>query len=88
MKNVLKITFLVVAMMLLWQIDSVAQCAMCRAVVEHNVTSGNTKIGAGLNTGILYLMSVPYITFAVLGYLWYKHTQKENANKTKIAGSR
>jgi hypothetical protein len=66
--------------------DAEAQCAMCRAVVENNVTSGRSKAGSGLNTGILYLMIIPYIAFGTLGYLWYKNSKK-NENKTKMAGS-
>ncbi len=37
-----------------------AQCAMCRAVAESSKEAGST-IANGLNTGILYLMSFPYI---------------------------
>ncbi len=37
-----------------------AQCAMCRAVAESSKDAGST-IANGLNTGILYLMSFPYI---------------------------
>ena len=43
-------------------IESIAQCAMCKAVVEANLESGGTK-GAGLNDGILFLMSMPYLAF-------------------------
>jgi len=44
-----------------------AQCAMCRAVAESSKEAGST-IANGLNTGILYLMSFPYILllFALL----------------------
>lgn len=41
------------------------QCAMCKAVSE----SGGEDpegIGSGLNTGILYLMAVPYILLFLL----------------------
>ena len=38
-----------------------AQCAMCRASVENNVSNGDTSIGAGLNNGILYLVVMPYL---------------------------
>ena len=36
------------------------QCAMCRVVAESSKDAGET-IANGLNTGILYLMSFPYI---------------------------
>ncbi len=36
------------------------QCAMCRVVAESSQDAGET-IANGLNTGILYLMSFPYL---------------------------
>ena len=59
--------------------DVWSQCAMCRATVENNVANGEIGIGAGLNTGILYLFVLPYLGVAVLGYLWSKKS-KENAS--------
>ncbi len=56
-----------------------AQCAMCRTQLEVNVSSGDVGIAAGLNTGILYLLSLPYLAIMVLGYVWYKHSR--NARK-------
>ncbi|EIM76624.1 hypothetical protein A3SI_09173 [Nitritalea halalkaliphila LW7] len=54
----LSITLLVT---LLFHVQSFAQCAMCRATVENNVSNGDTSVGAGLNAGILYLFSMPYL---------------------------
>jgi hypothetical protein len=59
---------------------SVAQCAMCRATVENNFSNGKPGIAAGLNVGILYLLSMPYLAAAILGYLWYK-SSKTNGRK-------
>lgn len=64
--------------------QSVAQCAMCRSTLENNVSNGNPGIAAGINTGILYLLVIPYIAVSVLGYLWYKTSK--NAKK-KVSGS-
>ena len=58
-----------------------AQCAMCRATVEINVSNGETTIGAGLNTGILYLLVTPYLVAMVIGFLWYRNAKKR---KTKF----
>lgn len=58
------------------QVSSIAQCAMCRAGIENNVSNGETTIGAGLNMGILYLLAMPYLLAAVLGYLWYRNAKK------------
>ena len=56
-----------------------AQCAMCRASVENNVSNGDTSIGAGLNNGILYLVVMPYLMAGIIGYLWYRSSKKKKA---------
>lgn len=61
------------------QAASFAQCAMCRASVENNVSNGDTSIGAGLNSGILYLFVMPYLLAAVIGYLWYKSAKRKKS---------
>jgi len=60
--------------------EVLAQCAMCRATLENNVSNGNVGIAAGINFGILYLFSAPYIAIAVIAFLWYRTTRK-NASK-------
>jgi hypothetical protein len=64
---------------------SLAQCAMCRTQLENNVSNGEAGIAAGINMGILYLLSMPYLIALVLGYFWYK-TSRKNAN-TQLPGS-
>jgi uncharacterized membrane protein len=48
-----------------------AQCAMCKTSVESDLNSGGS-IGKGLNTGILYLMTVPYLILMIGGYFFFK----------------
>jgi len=45
-----------------------AQCAMCRAVLESE--EGQTT-AEGVNNGIMYLMSIPYILVAGFGFIIY-----------------
>ena len=52
-----------------------AQCAMCKAVVEANLESGDTK-AAGLNDGILFLMSMPYIAVFLFALFFYLQKRK------------
>jgi hypothetical protein len=59
-----------------------AQCAMCRATVENNVSNGETSVAAGLNLGIIYLFTMPYLIVAIIGVLWYRYSKKK---KVKIA---
>lgn len=60
---------------------SMAQCAMCRATLENNVSNGNIGIAAGINIGILYLFFAPYLAVAVIGYLWYRTSKTNERNK-------
>jgi hypothetical protein len=58
--------------MLLFQPDRTsAQCAMCSLNAENSTQGENTQ-GRGLNDGILFLLSVPFIVGAGVGLLWYK----------------
>ena len=49
-------------------IPAEAQCAMCRAVLETEDGQGTAK---GINDGIVYLMSIPYILVGGIGYAIY-----------------
>lgn len=53
-----------------------AQCAMCSVSAEQSVKNGNTQ-GKGLNAGIIYLLSIPYLLIAGVGILWYKNYRKK-----------
>lgn len=53
-----------------------AQCAMCRATLETNVSQGNIGIAAGINFGILYLLVIPYLAVGLLAYLWFRASKK------------
>ena len=65
MKNKI-ITFLFTVLFFL---ETNAQCAMCRAVLESE--EGQTA-AEGINDGIVYLMAIPYILVAGLGYFIYR----------------
>lgn len=52
-------------------------CVMCRSSVgEHKDKEQSTKVGASLNTGILYLMTIPYILVGTVGFIWYRYSRK------------
>ncbi len=48
-----------------------AQCPMCRLSVEANLKDGGTG-GKGLNAGILFMLSLPYLIVGSLGYVWWQ----------------
>lgn len=78
MKTFLQISFYIVVFIVI-QAPAVAQCAMCRASIENNVSNGETSIGAGLNMGILYLFSMPYLIAAIIGFFWYRNAKKRKS---------
>jgi hypothetical protein len=74
-----KFLFLLVCFLFI-QGSSIAQCAMCRTQLENNVSNGDPGIAAGINTGILYLLVMPYLAIGALAYFWYR-SSKQNENK-------
>ena len=69
--------FLLAAILVLTQIDAVAQCAMCRTTVESTISNGRSNIATGLNTGILYLLAAPYLIVAAIAFLWFRQSKQE-----------
>ena len=61
-------------------LDAEAQCAMCRATVETNYNNGAGEASTRLNTGILYLLSMPYLLIGTVAFLWYRNRQKNKHN--------
>ena len=51
-----------------------AQCAMCRAQLE---SMDDNSLAESVNEGIVYLMAVPYILIAAVGYIVYRSFQKK-----------
>jgi heme/copper-type cytochrome/quinol oxidase subunit 2 len=71
-----KILFIVFTLYITF--NSSAQCAMCRAVLE----SGEDQSAAeGINDGIMFLMVVPYILVAVIGFYVYRTFSKSKRVK-------
>jgi hypothetical protein len=64
MKKYSLIIFVFLCLSLL-SFDLDAQCAMCKEVVNSSQDNPNS-IAKNLNTGILYLMAVPYLMIAFI----------------------
>jgi amino acid transporter len=47
------------------------QCAMCRATAEQ-ASEKNSGIAEGLNSGIVYLMLLPYLLFMIGGLVFFR----------------
>ena len=57
---------------------SSAQCAMCKAVVESGIDNGGLSAG-GINTGILYLMFIPYALLSAFAFVLYRNYKKNKS---------
>ncbi len=53
-----------------------AQCPMCKIGAESNLKNGGSA-GKGLNSGILYMLSLPYLLVGTIGFVWWKNRKKE-----------
>ncbi|MCH1539758.1 MAG: hypothetical protein L7S43_07315 [Flavobacteriaceae bacterium] len=62
-----------VLLFLMGSFDLEAQCSMCRAVLESEEGQQTAK---GINNGIIYLMAIPYILVAAVGYSVFKILKK------------
>jgi hypothetical protein len=58
---------------LLFPEQAEAQCSMCRAVLESEEGQATAK---GINDGIVYLMAMPYILVAGVGFVVYSMMYK------------
>lgn len=60
----------------LFSLTTNAQCAMCRAALAGDA---NVEKAKAVNDGIVFLMVVPYLLVALIGYFVYRMKK----NKTK-----
>ena len=75
MKELKKTKILLLASTLIINFKVKSQCAMCKAVVESNLESGD-DVGSGLNDGIMYLMSAPYLVVLLFGLFFFLQKRK------------
>lgn len=60
----------VLALLLLVALGADAQCVMCKAVAEDSAEQGG--LARGLNSGILYLMAIPYLLLGTLYVVFFR----------------
>jgi hypothetical protein len=66
-KSLINLLLLLVAT--IFPTGMVAQCAMCRASLQGETNIAKAK---AVNDGIVYLMAIPYLLVAIMGFLIYK----------------
>jgi hypothetical protein len=65
----MKNKFLFTVFFFLFILETNAQCAMCRAVLE---SEEGQSAAEGINDGIIYLMAIPYIIVGTVSYVIYR----------------
>lgn len=68
---------LALAFVLVLTSPSHAQCPMCKIGAESNLKAGGSAAN-GLNSGILYMLAMPYLLVTTVGFIWYKNRKKES----------
>ena len=76
MKRFFASLFLIVMLAVSSVSASYAQCAMCKAVAKSNIDSKSNEVGKGINKGVLYLLSIPYVLAGVGGIIWLRNRKK------------
>ena len=61
-----------------------AQCAMCTKAAMDGLKDGNTA-SAGLNTGILYIVSFPYILAVLIAVAFFYYKRKDKREEQELA---
>lgn len=75
MKKIVILLFVVCFSMI--SFDLLAQCSICTKTA---MQLGN-KPAQGLNAGILYLMTVPYLALGIVSYKWWKAKKAEQGDE-------
>lgn len=75
-QKIYRIGLALIAFLLFFAFESIAQCPMCRMSAESNMQNGGTA-GAGLNLGILYMLAMPYLLVATIGFIWWRNRKKQ-----------
>ena len=76
-------SLLILAFIIISNVNTFAQCAMCKTTVESDLKSGHASIGTNLNTGILYLMAIPYVVIMLGGYFFFRKQINERVRTWK-----
>jgi len=57
------------------EVEAISQCPMCRMSAESNLKDGGSA-GKGLNKGILYMLTLPYLLVGTIGFVWWKNRRR------------
>jgi hypothetical protein len=68
------ISIILLVVLITFALDLSAQCPMCKASLESAKENG-TNVGNTLNSGILYLLAIPYSIATVFGVILYRNNK-------------
>lgn len=75
---------LIVALLFALSFDVIAQgCPMCKTSLEEARKNGS-QVGNTLNSGILYLLALPYLVASVFGVIWYRSYKAKKRATTQF----
>ncbi len=72
MKKMFFIAVLSIAFSVIYMDDAKAQCSICSRTAQQM----GEKPARGLNSGILYLMVMPFALVGVIGFRWWKNNKE------------
>jgi hypothetical protein len=78
-KSPISIMILVILLTISFSIS--AQCPMCKASLEGARQNG-TEVGNTVNSGILYLLALPYSIATVFGVILYRNNKLKKLKNT------
>lgn len=53
------------------------QCPMCKTALKSSIDSGKGTVGNGINKGILFLLTMPYVLAGTAGFVYYQNRKKQ-----------
>lgn len=62
---------------------SYGQCPMCHISAESNLANGGSQ-GKGLNNGILYMLSLPYLIVGGFGFYLWRYYRKNPEDELEV----
>jgi hypothetical protein len=71
MKKTLLIILFILPILLISQFTVEAQCSLCTKTAQQL----GEKPAQGLNSGILYLMMMPFVIVGFIGFRWWKQNK-------------
>ena len=71
MKKITLIILFTFQLLLPWQSGVTAQCSLCTKTAQQM----GEKPAQGMNSGILYLMMMPFVIVGFIGFRWWKNNK-------------